>query len=122
MTTSNSTDQPDGKSPLAGPEIVPEFEAALTRLCAAARRGQRTDSELYNPSEEWLVGNMSIFQDLPGDRQSELRNEALELEKVAAEVNSVGRAATKVWPETVFRLDNAAWRSSASWVWCVVPT
>ena len=106
MTTSNSTDQPDGKSPLAGPEIVPEFEAALTRLCAAARRGQRTDSELYNPSEEWLVGNMSIFQDLPGDRQSELRNEALELEKVAAEVNSAGRAATKVWPETVFRLDN----------------
>ena len=106
MTTSNSTDQPDGKSPLAGPEIVPEFEAALTRLCAAARRGQRTDSELYNPSEEWLVDNMSIFQDLPGDRQSELREEALELEKVAAEVNSAGRAATKVWPETVFRLDN----------------
>jgi ATP-dependent phosphoenolpyruvate carboxykinase len=106
LTTSNSTDQPDGKSPLAGPEIVPEFEAALTRLCAAARRGQRTDSELYNPSEEWLVDNMSIFQDLPGDRQSELREEALELEKVAAEVNSAGRAATKVWPETVFRLDN----------------
>ena len=106
MTTSNPTDQPDGKSPLAGPEIVPEFEAALTRLCAVARQGQRTDSDLYNPSEEWLVGNMPIFQDLPDVQKSELRDAAIALEAEAAEANAVGRAATKVWPETVFRLDN----------------
>ncbi len=106
MTTSNPTDQPDGKSPLAGPEIVPEFEAALTRLCAVARRGQRTDSLHYNPSEEWLVGNMPIFQDLPEAQQSELRSAAQALEDEATEANAAGRAATKVWPETVFRLDN----------------
>ena len=106
MTTSNPTDQPDGKSPLAGPEIVPEFEAVLTRLCAVARQGQRTDSRLYNPPEEWLVGNMPIFQDLPEARQSELRNEAAALESEAAVANAAGRASTKVWPETVFRLDN----------------
>ena len=106
MTTSNPTDQPDGKSPLDGPEIVPEFEAALTRLCAAARRGQRTDSLHYNPSEEWLVGNMPIFQDLPEAQQSELRSAAQALEDEATEANAAGRAATKVWPETVFRLDN----------------
>ncbi len=106
MTTSNPTDQPEGKSPLAGPEIVPEFEAVLTRLCAVARQGQRTDSRLYNPPEEWLVGNMSIFQDLPEARQSELRSEAAALESEAAVANAAGRASTKVWPETVFRLDN----------------
>ena len=106
MTTSNPTDQPDGKSPLAGPEIVPEFEAVLTRLCAVARQGQRTDSRLYNPPEEWLVGNMPIFQDLPEARQLELRGEAAALESEAAVANAAGRASTKVWPETVFRLDN----------------
>ena len=106
MTTSNPTDQPDGKSPLAGPEIVPEFEAVLTRLCAVARQGQRTDSRLYNPPEEWLVGNMPIFQDLPEARQLELRSEAAALESEAAVANAAGRASTKVWPETVFRLDN----------------
>ena len=93
-------------SPLAGPAIVPEFEAVLTRLCAIARRGQRADSRLYNPSEEWLVGNMPVFQDLPAERQAELRREAADLESAAEIANAAGRAATKVWPETVFRLDN----------------
>ena len=104
--TTNSTDRADGKSPLSGPDIVPEFEAALTRLCAVARQGQRTDSELYNPSEEWIVGRMPIFQDLPAEKQSELLAQAQELEAEAVEANAAGRASSKVWPETVFRLDN----------------
>ena len=104
--TSNPNDQPDGKSPLSGPEIVPDFAAALTRLCALARQGQRTDSPLYNPSEEWIVGKMRIFQDLPSEQQSALLAEAQSLESEAAAANAAGRAAAKVWPETVFRLDN----------------
>ena len=104
--TTNSTDRPDGKSPLSGPNIVPEFEAALTRLCAVARQGQRADSPLYNPSEEWIVGRMPVFQDLPPERQSELLAQAQELEAEAVEANAAGRASSKVWPETVFRLDN----------------
>ena len=104
--TTNSTDRPDGKSPLSGPNIVPEFEAALTRLCAVARQGQRADSPLYNPSEEWIVGRMPIFQDLPPEQQSELLAQAQELEAEAVEANAAGRASSKVWPETVFRLDN----------------
>ena len=104
--TTSSTDRPDGKSPLSGPDIVPEFEAALTRLCAVARQGQRTDSPLYNPSEEWIVGKMPIFQDLPAETQSELLAQAQELEVEAVEANAAGRASSKVWPETVFRLDN----------------
>ena len=104
--TTNSTDRPDGKSLLSGPNIVPEFEAALTRLCAVARQGQRTDSPLYNPSEEWIVGRMPIFQDLPAEQQSELLAQAHELEAEAVEANAAGRASSKVWPETVFRLDN----------------
>ncbi len=104
--TTNSTDRPDGKSPLSGPSIVPEFEAALTRLCAVARQGQRADSPLYNPSEAWIVGNMPIFQDLPAEQQSELLAQAQDLEAEAVEANAAGRASSKVWPETVFRLDN----------------
>ena len=104
--TSNPSDASAGKSLLAGPAIVPEFEAVLTRLCAIARRGQRSDSRLYNPSEEWLVGNMPVFQDLPAERQSELLREAAALESEAQVANAAGRASAKVWPETVFRLDN----------------
>lgn len=96
----------NSNSPLAGPAIVPEFEAVLTRLCDIARRGQRADSHLYNPSEDWLVGNMPVFQDLPAERQAALRQEAAALESEAAVANAAGRAAVKVWPETVFRLDN----------------
>lgn len=104
--TANTADRPDAKSPLSGPEIVPDFEAALTRLCAIARGGQRTDSPLYNPSEEWIVARMPIFQDLPEQQRSELLAEAQALEAEAAEANAAGRASSKVWPETVFRLDN----------------
>lgn len=104
--TSSTAGRPDTTSPLHGPQIVPEFEAALTRLCAIARRGQSVDSALYNPSEEWIVGNMPIFQDLPADQQSQLLTEVSALESEAEEANAAGRAATKVWPETVFRLDN----------------
>ena len=104
--TATSNDTPSGKSPLDGPAIVPEFEAVLTRLCAIARRGQRADSPLYNPSEEWIVGRMPIFQDLPAERQAELLAEAQALEAEGAAANAAGRAAGKVWPETVFRLDN----------------
>ena len=104
--TANTVDRPNGKSPLSGPEIVPDFEAALTRLCAIARRGQRVDSPLYNPSEEWIVERMRIFQDLPEQERAELLAEAQALETEAAEANAAGRASSKVWPETVFRLDN----------------
>ena len=103
---SNPTDRPDGNSPLSGPDIVPEFEAALTRLCAVARRGQPADSPLYNPSEAWIVGKMPIFQDLPAADQSPILAAAHALEAEAAAANAAGRAASRVWPETVFRLDN----------------
>ncbi len=104
--TTNPTDRPDGKSPLVGPSIVPEFESALTRLCAIARQGQRSGSPLYNPSEAWIVDKMPVFQDLPASRQAELLAQARELAAEAAEANAAGRASSKVWPETVFRLDN----------------
>ena len=104
--TSKPAGRPEAASPLTGPAIIPDFEAALTRLCAIARKGQRADSPLYNPSEEWIVGKMPIFQDLPPGRQAELLAEAEALEAEAVAVNAAGRAASKVWPETVFRLDN----------------
>ena len=49
---------------------------------------------------------MPILDDLPQEQQEKILQEVAELEKVAEEANSVGKAATRVWPEAVVRLDN----------------
>ncbi len=91
---------------MSGPAVNPEFSRALEELVNAARQGQRTDSELYNPSADWLVGRMPVLQDMPEDRQQEIYQEVQSLRQEAEEANAAGRAATKVWPEAVVRLDN----------------
>ena len=93
-------------SHLAGPPIAPEFRRALDELVRAARSGQRTDSELYNPPNQWLIDHMPILQDLPEESQQEIFQEVQELHGAAEEANAAGRAAAKVWPEVVVRLDN----------------
>jgi len=98
---------PEGsRSPLAGPEINPEFRRVLDDLVAAARQGQRTDCEVYNPSDQWLKDNMRILQNLPEEEQQQIFDEVRQLEAEAAAANAEGRAATKVWPEVVVQLDN----------------
>jgi ATP-dependent phosphoenolpyruvate carboxykinase len=49
---------------------------------------------------------MRIFQDLPQREQSQALGEVLQLQKAAEEANAAGRAAARVWPEVVVRLDN----------------
>jgi hypothetical protein len=98
--------QEESKSPLAGPPINPQFARALDDLVGVARRGQRPDCEVFNPSDRWLIDHMPIFQELPQDRQREILQEVQELQKEAEAVNAQGRAATRVWPEAVVRLDN----------------
>ncbi len=91
---------------LAGPIIHPEFRQALDQLVQAAKAGQRADSELYNPPNQWLFDRMPILQDLPQGRQEEIFREVQELGSAAEEANAAGLAASKVWPEVVVRLDN----------------
>ena len=93
-------------SHLAGPPINPTFRRALDEMVQAAKSGQRSDSRLYNPSNQWLIDRMPILQDLPEGAQQEIFREVQELRNTAVEANAAGRAATKVWPEVVVRLDN----------------
>lgn len=98
--------QRESRSPLTGPPINPHFLQALDQLVGLAKQGQRPDSENFNPSDEWLTAHMPIFQDLPPAKQQEVLDEVRQLDREAQEANSAGRAATRVWPHAVVRLDN----------------
>ena len=93
-------------SPLAGPETNPEFSRVLDELVAAAKRGQRTNCEVYNPSDQWLKEHMPILQNLPPEKQQQVFDEVKVLQAEAQAANAEGKAATKVWPEVVVELDN----------------
>ena len=93
-------------SPLQPPRSNPDFARALDELVALARQGQQPDCEYFNPSNEWLVKNMPIFQDMSADDQARVLAEASQVTKVAEEANSAGRAATKAWPGVAVRLNS----------------
>lgn len=92
-------------SVLTGPLVNPTFVNSLNDLLEVASTGYTSDTPLFNPSEEWLVNNMSVFQDLPATDKENILLEAIELKNEAEEANSAGKAASRVWPETVVRLD-----------------
>ena len=93
-------------SPLTGPLINPDFARSLDELVALASQGQRTDSDFYNPSDQWLISHMPILQELPqADRERAIK-EAQQVSEEAEQANAAGRAATRAGPEAVVRLDN----------------
>ncbi len=105
----NSDSSPRDGGPsiaLPGPVINPAFNSQLDRLVALGRQGQSSDSPLFNPSEQWLIENIRVFQDLPADERKGLMEEVAKVVQQGEEANSQGKAAAKVWPETVVRLDN----------------
>ena len=104
MTDKSNTTQ--STSRLSGPPVNPTFRKALDELVALAHQGQSPQSEVYNPSDEWLTTRMPILDDLPQEQQAKILEEVAELEKISEEANAVGKAATRVWPEAVVRLDN----------------
>ena len=106
MTNANNPSSRQVASPLAGPPINPEFEKALNELVALARQGHSPSSTYFNPPDQWLVDRMPIFQDMPEAQQQRILEEAQSIEQEAVELNAVGRAATKAWPEAVVRLDS----------------
>ena len=101
--------QPKAGSSLAGPATVPEFEKELDRLVALARRGHKPGAPYNNPSDEWLISQMRVLQDLPEDEQQRFLGEASLIEKEAAEANAAGKAASRAWPGVVVRLDTGGY-------------
>ena len=90
---------------LAGPPINQRFANALTELVDVAKHGHRPGSPLFNPPDDWLVGQMRIHQDLPRDAQQEALHEQERILQAAREANAQGKAALRVGPEVVGRLD-----------------
>ena len=101
--------QPKAGSSLAGPAAVPAFEKELDRLVALARRGHKPDAAYNNPSEEWLISQMNVLQNLPDEEQQQFLREASLIDKEAAEANAAGKAAGRAWPGVVVRLDTGGY-------------
>ena len=97
---------PQSPTVLDGPPIDPGFAAALDELVGTARQGHKPASKYFNPPDQWLIDQMPVLQDLPKEDQDRLLEEAQALRQEAESANAEGRAATRVWPDAVVRLDN----------------
>ena len=93
-------------SALSGPPINSEFARRLDELVALANQGQRTDSDFYNPPDQWLIGHMPILQELPRASRDRAMEDARQVNEEGAEANADGKAASRAGPEAVVRLDN----------------
>ena len=94
------------RSPLSPPAMNPDFARVLGDLVSLARQGHRADSPNFNPTDNWLIDNMPVFQDMPEDNRRQVLDEASAIVKEGEEANSAGRAATKAWPGVAVRLDS----------------
>ena len=94
------------KSPLTPPARHEAFALALDELVSLARQGHRPDSDNFNPSDQWLVDNMPVFQEMSEVERARVLEEASAIVKEGEEANSVGRAATKAWPGVAVKLDS----------------
>ena len=73
MTDKSHTSQ--SSSRLSGPPVNPKFRSSLDELVALAHQGQSSQSEVYNPSDDWLTTRMPILDDLPQDQQAKILEE-----------------------------------------------
>ncbi|PKB69104.1 MAG: hypothetical protein BZY77_06505 [SAR202 cluster bacterium Io17-Chloro-G5] len=96
-------------SSLAGPIAVPAFEMELDRLVALARKGHKPGATFNNPSEEWLISQMRVLQDLSEEEQHKYLDEASIIDEEAAEANAAGKAAGRAWPGVAIRLDTGGY-------------
>ena len=94
------------RSPLTPPAKDAAFARALDELVSLARQGHHPNSDNFNPSDQWLVDNMPIFQEMSGDEQARVLAEASAIAKEGEEANAAGRAATKAWPGVAVKLDS----------------
>ena len=94
------------KSPLTPPAKHEAFARALDELVSLARQGHRADSDNFNPSDQWLVDNMPVFQDMSEAERARVLVEASAVVAEGEEANAAGRAATKAWPGVAVKLDS----------------
>ena len=99
----------ESPSPLTGPAIVPAFERELDQLVALAKRGHQPASRFFNPSDEWLISQLQILQDLPLSEREELLVEAKRVGREAEAANAAGNAAPRAWPGVAVRLDTGGY-------------
>lgn len=95
----------DRRSILDGPRVHEPFARALAEMVEVARAGQQASSDYFNPSDDWLIARMRIFQDLPQAEQAQLLEEYGSLRREADEANAQGKAAKRVGPPVAFRLN-----------------
>ena len=105
MAQQSASRQSSG-STLDGPPVDPGFSAALDEMVSTGRGGHQPGNLYFNPPNQWLIDRMPIFQDLPKEEQDRVLTEAAAMEQEAPEANAQGRAASRVWPDAVVRLDN----------------
>ena len=92
-------------SSLEGPPLHGPFVKALDEMIALAKQGQRTDSEYFNPDEEWLIARMPIFSKQPDAERKGILAEFDEVHKEGEAANAEKKAARRAGPETVVRTD-----------------
>ena len=91
---------------LAGPPINAAFAGALDDLVAAARQGHKPSSTLFNPPDEWIVGQMEIFGERSPEDRARIVEERDAIRADGEALNAQGKAAARSGPETVVRLDS----------------
>ena len=96
----------DSPSDQHSPQVLPEFGAALDALIAVAKRGHAPDSPLFNPSDDWLAGQMREFGKLPDAERAAALSEWRKIAEEGAEANAAGKAAERAGPEVVARLNS----------------
>ena len=105
-SASSGRGRPSPDSVLAGPPVDTAFDEALDDLIAVAKQGQPPSSSFFNPSDDWLIGRMRIFQDLPSGERERTLEEARRIAEEAKRAAGEGRAAGRVWPDVALRLDS----------------
>ena len=98
--------QQEPRSYLDGPPINPAFVKELDQLVALGKQGHQPNSEYFNPSNDWLVSHMRIFQEFPEGQKKQILEEATQLARDAEEANAAGKAAARAWPDAVVRLNH----------------
>ena len=72
-----------GSSALNGPITNQKFSTSLDELVAIAKKGHPKDSEFFNPSDQWILDQVRVFQNLPEADRNTFLEQAEELNKQA---------------------------------------
>ena len=87
------------------PLTLPSPESWRNWSSSPGKGNERTASFLIRPTSGSLA-IWAVLQDLPHEKREKILEEARQTDQQAEQANAAGRAATRVWPDVVARLDN----------------